>query len=44
MGHVAGKTILDLIQNGNSFPPSTTTLPVELIVRASTAPLKADSS
>jgi LacI family transcriptional regulator, galactose operon repressor len=44
MGHIAGKTILDLIRNGNSFPPQTTTLPVELILRASTAPLRANSS
>lgn len=44
MGRVAGKTILDLVKNGNSFPPQTTTLPVELIVRASTAHLRADSS
>lgn len=43
MGHVAGKTILDLIKNGNSFSPKTTTLPVELIVRASTAPPRVDS-
>ena len=33
MGRVAGKTILDLVRNGNSFPPQTTTLPVELIIR-----------
>jgi LacI family transcriptional regulator len=44
MGRVAGKTILDLVKNGNSFSPQTTTLPVELIVRASTAQLRADSS
>lgn len=44
MGRVAGKTTLDLIKNGNSFSPHTATLPVELIVRASTAPLRANSS
>ncbi len=44
MGRVAGKTILDLVRNGNSSSAHTTTLPVELIVRASTAPLMADSS
>ena len=44
MGRVAGKTILDLIKNANSFSPQTTTLPVELIVRASTAPLRANNS
>jgi DNA-binding LacI/PurR family transcriptional regulator len=43
MGHAAGKKILDLIKNGNSFTPGTTTLPVELIVRASTAPPRAAS-
>jgi DNA-binding LacI/PurR family transcriptional regulator len=40
MGRVAGKKVLDLIQSGNSLSPTTTTLPVELIVRASTAPLR----
>ena len=44
MGHAAGKKILGLIKNGNSFSPGTTTLPVELIVRASTAPPGAASS
>ena len=44
MGHAAGKKILDLIKNGSSFPPGTTTLPVELIIRASTAPPGAASS
>jgi DNA-binding LacI/PurR family transcriptional regulator len=44
MGHMAGKTILDLIKSGNSFSPQTTALPVELIIRASTAPLRATSS
>jgi LacI family transcriptional regulator len=44
MGRVAGKTILDLARNSNSFPPQITTLPVELIVRASTAQLSADRS
>jgi LacI family transcriptional regulator len=43
MGHVAGKTILGLIKNGNSLSPQTTTLPVELILRASTAPLRANN-
>jgi DNA-binding LacI/PurR family transcriptional regulator len=38
MGHTAGKKILDLIKNGGSFSPGTTMLPVELIIRASTAP------
>ena len=41
MGRVAGETILDLIGNSNPLSPQTRTLPVELIVRASTAPLKA---
>ena len=41
MGRVAGKTILDLVKNGNLLSPQTITLPVELIVRASTAPLRA---
>jgi DNA-binding LacI/PurR family transcriptional regulator len=40
MGRLAGQTILDLIKNGASFSPQTTTLPVELIIRASTAPLR----
>jgi len=44
MGRAAGKMILGLIKNGNSFSPKTTTLPVKLIIRASTAPLRADSS
>jgi len=44
MGRAAGKMILDLIKNGNSFSLKTTTLPVQLIIRASTAPLRADSS
>jgi len=44
MGRAAGKMILDLIKNGNSFSPRTTTLPVKLIIRASTAPLRANSS
>lgn len=43
MGSLAGKTIFDLIKNGNSIPPHTITLPVELIVRASTAPFRSDS-
>lgn len=41
MGYVAGETILGLIKNGNMFPPKTITLPVELILRASTAPFRA---
>jgi len=44
MGHMAGKTILDLIKNGNSISPQTTALPVELIIRASTAPLRTKNS
>ena len=40
MGRVAAKTILDLVKGDHSLSPQTTTLPVELIVRASTAPLK----
>jgi LacI family transcriptional regulator len=44
MGRAAGKMILDLIKNGKSFSPKTTTLPVNLIIRASTAPLRADNS
>ena len=42
MGHVAGETILELIKNGNLFSPKTITLPVELIIRASTAPFRAN--
>ena len=38
MGRVAGETILELIRNDNLHPPKTMTLPVELIIRASTAP------
>ena len=44
MARAAGKMILDLIKSGNLFSPKTTTLPVKLIIRASTAPLRADSS
>jgi LacI family transcriptional regulator len=44
MGRVAGKKILDLIKSGDAFSPTTTTLPVELIVRASTAPPRVVSS
>jgi DNA-binding LacI/PurR family transcriptional regulator len=44
MGRVAGTTILDLVKNNNLLSPQTTTLPVQLIVRASTTPLRADSS
>ncbi|MEO5887771.1 MAG: LacI family DNA-binding transcriptional regulator [Anaerolineales bacterium] len=44
MGRAAGKTILELVKNGSSFAPQTTILPVELIVRNSTAQVRADSS
>ena len=38
MGRLAGQTILNLAQKEGSLPAHTVTLPVELIVRASTAP------
>ena len=38
MGRLAGQTILKLAQKDGSLPAHTVTLPVELIVRASTAP------
>lgn len=38
MGCRAGKIILELIQEPNSLPAETITLPVELVVRGSTAP------
>ncbi len=40
MGRQAGRTILELIQNDDPLPAQTVMLPVELIVRASTGPLK----
>jgi LacI family transcriptional regulator len=40
MGRLAGNTILELVKNGRPLSPQTITLPVELIVRASTAPVK----
>ena len=41
MGKLAGQTILRLAQGDMTIPPQTVTLPVELIVRASTAPPRA---
>lgn len=38
MGVVAGRTLLQLIKERAALPPQTVTLPVELIVRDSTAP------
>ena len=38
MGRRAGETILDLVQQPDSLPAQIVTLPVELVVRASTAP------
>ena len=38
MGLLAGRTILQLVQQQDSLPAETVTLPVELVVRASTAP------
>lgn len=40
MGHRAGQIILELVQQPDSLPAQTITLPVELVVRASTAPPK----
>ena len=44
MGRVAGETILELIKNGHLLSPKTITLPVELIIRASTAPFRANGT
>jgi len=44
MGRLAGETILDLVKNDDLLSPQTITLPVELIVRASTAGVRVDSS
>jgi len=38
LGALAGRTILDLVRHKNDMPPQTVTLPVELVVRTSTAP------
>lgn len=38
MGLLAGRTILQLVRQKESLPPQTTTLPVELVARSSTAP------
>ncbi|HMN26619.1 MAG TPA: LacI family DNA-binding transcriptional regulator, partial [Caldilineaceae bacterium] len=38
MGVLAGRTILQLVQGKEELPAKTVTLPVELVVRASTAP------
>lgn len=38
LGALAGRTILDLVRHKSDMPPQTVTLPVELVVRASTAP------
>lgn len=40
MGRLAGQIILELVQQPDSLPAQTITLPVELVVRASTAPPK----
>jgi DNA-binding LacI/PurR family transcriptional regulator len=40
MGRRAGQLILELVQKPNSSPARTITLPVELVVRGSTAPPK----
>ncbi len=40
MGRRAGQIILELVQQPDSLPAQTITLPVELVVRASTAPPK----
>jgi DNA-binding LacI/PurR family transcriptional regulator len=40
IGALAGRTILQLVQNKEANPPHTITLPVTLVVRASTAPPK----
>ena len=38
MGALAGRTLLQLVQQKSGLPAQTVTLPVELMVRASTAP------
>ena len=38
MGRLAGQIIIELVRNEREYPAQTITLPVELIVRASTAP------
>ena len=38
MGVLAGRTLLQLIKDKEALPPATVTLPVELMIRASTAP------
>ena len=38
MGRRAGQIILELVQQPDSLPAQTITLPVELVIRASTAP------
>jgi DNA-binding LacI/PurR family transcriptional regulator len=38
LGALAGRTILELVRQKNALPTQTVTLPVELVVRASTAP------
>lgn len=38
LGVLAGRTILDLVRQKNALPPQIVTLPVELVIRASTAP------
>jgi DNA-binding LacI/PurR family transcriptional regulator len=40
MGRRAGQIILELLQQPDSLPIQTITLPVELVVRDSTAPPK----
>jgi LacI family transcriptional regulator len=40
MGRRAGQIVLELVQQPDSLPAQTITLPVELVVRASTAPPK----
>jgi DNA-binding LacI/PurR family transcriptional regulator len=40
MGRRAGQIVLELVQKEGCLPTQTVTLPVKLIVRASTAPPK----
>ncbi len=42
MGALAGRTLLQLVQQKSDLPAQTVTLPVELMIRASTAPPPAD--
>jgi DNA-binding LacI/PurR family transcriptional regulator len=38
MGALAGRTLLQLVQQKGELPAQTVTLPVELMIRASTSP------